>query len=100
MNYLIYIWLLFNLCADAFIITTNVKDIKLCKNCKYFIESEYNEKLGKCTKYGIVNEITGDVISPLACIARKSQFLCGPTAKGYEIKFNKKIDDFERIIDF
>jgi hypothetical protein len=100
MNYLLYVWLLFNICANAYILTTSTKNVKLCKNCKYFVESEFSEKLGKCEKYGIVNEITGDTISPIACIVRKSPFLCGPEAKGYENKYTKKIDDFGEIIDF
>lgn len=100
MNYLLYICFLLVTVNDAFILSTEKRDIKLCKNCKHFVESNLNDKFSTCKKYSLVNEVTGETISSLACIARKSPFLCTSAGVGYESKFNKKLDDFEKIIDF
>ena len=100
MNYLLYICLLLITRNYAYILSTDTRNLKLCKNCKHFVENNLNEKFGTCKKYSLVNEVTGDTISSLACIVRKSPFLCTIAGRGYESKFNKKLDEFERIIDF
>ena len=86
MNYLILYFLLIKSCT-SFVLTTDNKNINLCINCKYFIPSELNEKFGKCDKYSLTNEVTGEKISSLACIARKSDFLCGKKGNSFEPKY-------------
>ena len=97
MNYLILCFLLIKSCT-SFVLTTDSKNINLCVNCKHFIPSQFNEKFGKCDKFSLVNEVSGEKILSPACVIRKSEFLCGKKGKGFEPKYkSKRIDDFDNF---
>jgi serine kinase of HPr protein (carbohydrate metabolism regulator) len=96
MNYLILYSLLIKSCI-SFVITTDNKNINLCINCKYFIPSQFNEKFGKCDKYSLTNEVSGEKILLPACIIRKSELLCGKKGKRFEAK-HKSINIHTNII--
>ena len=86
MNYLIFC-LLFIDQILSIRLTSNEKKINLCINCKHFISSDFNENFGKCNKYSIINEISGDKILLPVCIIRNSNFLCGKKGKNFESKY-------------
>jgi hypothetical protein len=94
----IKIILLFSLFKTFFsyLLSTSTPDLKLCINCKYFIESHFNQKFGKCDKYSLVDKVSGEKLFVYACMARNAPHLCGKDAEGYEDK-NKNEDDQKKL---
>ena len=70
----------------SYLLTPSRSDIKLCINCKFFIESHFNQKFGKCDKYSLVDKVSGEKLFVYACMARNAPHLCGTDAEGYEEK--------------
>jgi hypothetical protein len=70
----------------SYFLSTSTPDLKLCINCKHFIESHFNQKFGKCDKYSLVDKVSGEKLFVYACMARNAPHLCGKDAEGYEEK--------------
>lgn len=65
--------------------------LPLCKNCKFFQPSSYtlnNEfqrnNVDKCSKFGEINIITGEIKYDYADFCRKDEDQCGKKAKYFE----------------
>jgi len=53
----------------------------ICKNCAYFRELRGQAALGKCTKFGIKNIVTGNINYTGAYEVRTDDELCGKSGK-------------------
>jgi len=68
----------------------NPNSYKLCKDCKNFLPAMYGDKfdvgnhLGRCTLYGKINLINGEVDHEYASIARSLNDMCGVNATYFE----------------
>ena len=61
-------------------------DLQICKNCKYFIPSEYAgaPQLSKCNKFGIMDIIDGEILYEYADQCRIDNDKCGENASYFE----------------
>ena len=75
----------------------NQNSYKLCRDCKNFIPALYGGKfdvgnhLGRCSLYGKINLINGEVDHEYASIARSLNDMCGVNATYFE---HKNASDF------
>lgn len=79
--------------------TSSFSAEKLCINCKHYLKSDFNNKFGKCDKYPIVDKLTGEKIHIYASIVRKSPFLCGKNAQGFEEVKKDENKPFDNVLD-
>jgi hypothetical protein len=65
-------------------------DKKICKNCAYFIASDYENAplLAKCSKFGTKNIVDGDINHYYADSCRYDENQCGSNARWYEDRKN------------
>jgi hypothetical protein len=60
----------------------------LCKKCVYFqphpLDILFNNRLGKCTKYGKREVVSGNIVYDYATVCRLSNYKCGVTGKDFE----------------
>lgn len=74
----------FSMENKQFIINSKVP---ICKNCVYFKPYKYDEKfydLGKCTKFGKMDIVSGIIEYKYACNCRTSNDLCSFNGTFYE----------------
>jgi hypothetical protein len=74
----------FSMEKKQFIINSKVP---ICKNCVYFKPYKYDEKfydLGKCTKFGKIDIVSGIIEYKYACNCRTSDNLCSFNGTYYE----------------
>ena len=81
----------FSMEKKQFIINSKVP---ICKNCVYFKPYKYDEKfydLGKCTKFGKMDIISGIIEYKYACNCRTSNDLCSFNGTYYEERKHQNI---------
>lgn len=73
-------------------------DVPICKNCIYFenCKSTKNYDLGKCTKFGKINIISGNIEYDYAFAMRNSEDHCGK--KGLYFEEKKYLEIINNII--
>ena len=63
--------------------TGGYKNYKLCKNCKHFLPTMYGDKfdigihMGRCSLYGKLNLVNGEIEHEYASIIRSIDSMCG-----------------------
>jgi hypothetical protein len=80
MKKVIYFFSLFN---QGFIKNDN---LPICKKCKYFFmnDKSSNIDLGRCSKFGIKDLISGEIQYEYASLSRISNTRCGKKGKYFE----------------
>ena len=78
------------------LLNQNINNIykPVCKNCIYYRENVFDEKLGKCRIYKFKNLVTGDIEEYYAKIARENENMCSEDGVSYaeNNEFNNYID--------
>jgi hypothetical protein len=70
--------------------TAGYKNYKLCKNCKHFLPTMYGDKfdigkhMGRCSLYGKINLVTGEIEHEYASIVRSMDSMCGINGTYFE----------------
>ena len=70
--------------------TGGYKNYKLCKDCKFFLPTMYGGKfdigrhMGRCSLYGKINLVTGEIEHEYASIVRSMDSMCGINGTHFE----------------
>lgn len=90
MKFLLYFLLLNTTLTTIIRIDKTKNSYKLCKDCKHFLPTMYGDKfdignyMGRCSLYGKINLINGEIEHDYASTARSFDDMCGTNATHFE----------------